>query len=404
MSIQQLTLPDGSNQQIEVQEGPIFRPDSAIRPARLAYAAGHLVTKIDRNALAPIQDQIDWERSLAFRHHLWKLGLGVAEAMDTAQRDVLGWGAAAELIDRTLAEGRERKSKGLWAETVCGADTGDLSGEVSFSQIVDEYVRQGRFIQERGGAVILMATPLMPKLFPKPDQYVDLYKEVANQLESPILLHWLGEMFAPALAGYFPENSFYEIMDNNADKILGVKISLLDEAFELSVRERIAKNNQVVFTGDDFNYSNLILGDGTGQLKADSDPSSDGANAFEGATGTFEINGHTYPVGNFSHALLGIFDAIAPVAAHALERLSAGDVEGYKALMEPTVPLGRHLFCAPTSAYKAGVIYLAHLNGHQDHFDALVDLHKKRSTEHYAEIIKLANDCGALQPGAYGSN
>lgn len=351
--------------------------------ARLAYAAAHVVTTPDYRGddsrpIAP--SDIDWDRTLAYRRYLWSLGLGVAEAMDTAQRNLLGWKIASELIYRTLTDAKAKRSELHWTETIAGAGTDGLTkNDPTMAELIDEYVRQGAYIQSHGGTVMLLATPHMPRLYPSESQYAELYREVSRQLEPPIFLHWLGPMFAANLAGYFPGSSFWRIMSENTGRIRGVKLSMLDEAMELDMRRRLRANEQIVLTGDDFNYANLIRGDGS-------------------ATGepAIEIKGRRFPTGDFSHALLGIFDAIAPVAARALDRLSKKDADAYSRLMDPTIPLARLIFEAPTENYKAGVVFLAYLNGHQDHFTLLGGLERRRSPEHYREVLRLAEDCGVL--------
>lgn len=392
---------------------PDLRLAPGVAQVRLAYAAAHVVRRagVAGDSRDPLE-AIDWPATLAFRHRLWSLGFGVAEAMDTAQRDVLGWRAASELLDRTLADARRLEREhdqavaaspgGVhpprpWPEVMGGAGVDGLPpGEPTFAALVDEYVRQGTFIQERGGSVILLANAWMPRLFPEPARYAELYREVARQLRPPLFVHWLGEMFAPALAGYFPDDSFFRVMEENADRIRGVKLSLLDEAFEISARRRLRPFGQVVLTGDDYNYPRLILGEGEPGASGWASNDSNGSSGDPNPATTLEIRGRSFPAGDFSHALLGVFDAIAPVAARALNDLARGDVAGYRRLMEGTEPLGRALFEPPTSRYKAGVIFLAWLNGFQDRFAALGDLHLERSPEHYVRVFELAANCGAL--------
>lgn len=349
-------------------------------PVRIAYAAAHVVRKKDADAERPIRDQIDWDATIAFRRHLWSLGLGVAEAMDTAQRSLLGWGAASELIERTLGEANATRKNYAWPEVIAGAGTDGLETQTpSLAQIIDEYVRQGAFIQSRGGTVILLATPLMPRLFPREEDYVEVYRRVADQLRPPVFVHWLGEMFAANLRGYFPGDSFTRIMEENAGRIAGVKLSLLDEQREVEIRRRLRANGQIVLTGDDYNYSRLILGEGG-----------------RGGAPFIRLGGKDFPTGDFSHALLGIFDAIAPVASRALDHLTRGETEKYSELMDATIPLARLIFEPPTENYKAGVVFLAYLNGHQDHFTMLGGLEKARSRAHYEEIARLAGECGVI--------
>lgn len=353
-------------------------------PARLAYAAAHVVTKPEMpvgftGRGTELAQWIDWDRTMAFRRYLWSLGLGVAEAMDTAQRNQIGWDIAAELLDRTLAEAR--KGDFAWPEVMGGAGTDGLAAtdKPTLSAMVDEVVRQANFIQSRGGSVILLATPLMPKHFPRDADYVEFYSQIARQLKPPVFLHWLGEMFLADLKGYFPGNSFYEIMDRNAGVIKGVKLSLLDDAMEIEMRGRLRENSQIVLTGDDYHYTDLIVGDGT-----------------TGGSPYLEVHGRKFPTGDFSHALLGIFDAIAPAASRALGLLAGGDAEGCRRMMGATEELARVIFEPPTQFYKAGVVFLAYLNGHQDHFALIGGLERERSHEHYSQVYELAKVAGVL--------
>jgi hypothetical protein len=150
-----------------------------------------------------------------------------------------------------------------------------------------------------------------------------------------------------------------KVIESNADKVDGIKISLLSAEKEISMRRRLPDGVKM-YTGDDFNYPDLIAGDEQG----------------------------------FSHALLGIFDPIAGAAANALSALGSGDEATYRRVFEPTVPLSRHIFKAPTRFYKTGVVFLAYLNGHQDHFTMIGGQESTRSTLHLAEIIRLANNAG----------
>jgi len=386
-----LELPrgDGPSESIELIDPPDLSLDPNVKPARLAYAAAHIAVKPGYDALASggesdLLDAIDWDATLAFRRYLWSLGLGVAEAMDTAQRSSLGWSVASELIERTLEAARAGSDAGQWTETIAGAGTDGLIGEeATISELALEYIRQGRFIQERGGTVMLLASPIVARCLSDESQFVQLYTEACYGLDSPVFIHWLGPMFDSRLEGYFPGESFFEIMERNAGVVRGVKLSLLDDAFEIQVRRRLQPFGQVVLTGDDYHYTNLIAGEGP-----------------DGGEQTLDIGGREFPIGDFSHALLGAFDAIAPVAAKALQCLALGDGAGYKKLMAPTEPLSRKIFEPPTECYKAGVALLAYLNGHQNHFGLIDALERQRSPEHYLEIFKLANACGALRDPA----
>ncbi len=348
-----------------------------------------------------LRDSIDWEATLRYRRHLWSLGLGVAEAMDTAQRELLGWETSAHLLDVTLRAAAERPG----CRVIGGAGTDQLaSGTPSLTEIIDAYVSQAEFIHARGGRVILFPTALLPRLYPEPRHTVEVYRTVSRHVSRPVFVHWLGEMFAPALKGYFPGQSFWDVMADNP-RILGVKLSLLDEAREEGIRRRLAPQGQVVLTGDDFNFPALIQGaphgPGAAALKSASLKSAAlESTALQPAAlpvAAFEFEGARYPSGDYSHALLGIFDGIAPVAARALACLARGDTDGYARLLAPTVPLARHIFGEPTRFYKAGLVFLAYLNGHQEHFHLLAGLERERDILHYAELFRLAHAAGVLE-------
>ncbi len=380
-------LPSSEGRLIPLELAPTAAPATQ-RPAgarfnRIAYAAAHVVALPARGAQPPrIADAIDWDATLRFRHHLWSLGFGVAEAMDTAQREVLGWDTSAQLLDMTLRAAAKHPER----RVIGGAGTDHLTAAApSLAQIIDAYVFQAETIHARGGRVILFPTALLPQRFPEPRHYVEVYRSVSRQVSRPVFVHWLGDMFAPALKGYFPGASFWDLMADNP-QILGVKLSLLDQAIEESIRARLAGQGQIVLTGDDFNFPALIRGRERRLSPA-----------------RFEYEGTRYPVGDYSHALLGIFDGIAPVASRALACLAAADGTGYERLMAPTVPLSRHIFRDPTRFYKAGLVFLAYLNGHQDHFHLLDNLERERDILHYAELFRLAHEAGVLNdpPEAY---
>lgn len=337
---------------------------------RIAYAAAHVVF----NPYADIQDKdissVDWEETLNFRKHLWSLGFKIAEAMDTAQRGMgLDWELSKELIKRTLKE-----SKVVGGGVACGAGTDHLLEDKSYSldEIVDAYLEQCTYIEKHDGEIILMASRALAKTAKSPGDYLYVYGNVLGQVKKPVILHWLGEMFDPQLANYWGHEDLNEAMNTclqmiqqNTAKVDGIKLSLLDKDKEISMRNKLP-NTVKMYTGDDFNYPELIQGD------------------------------HE----SFSHALLGIFDPIAPVAAVALAKLDQNDIEGYKAILEPTVPLARHIFEAPTYHYKTGVVFLAYLNGHQNHFRMVNGAENNRSIVHLSELFRLADQAGVLSnPG-----
>ena len=333
---------------------------------RVAYAAAHVVADPFADNDPWLTPAIDWEGTLRFRHRLWDLGLGVAEAMDTAQRGMgLGWPQAQELISRSLKEAAARKD----ALIACGVGTDHLTGtEYSLDQIVDAYLEQLDFVQGEGGRVILMASRALAINAKSPDDYLETYARVLARANDKLIIHWLGEMFDPALEGYWGASDHMAAMDTcldmlaaNAYKIDGIKISLLSKEKEIAMRRRLPADVRM-YTGDDFNYAELIAGD---------------------------EHGH-------SDALLGIFDAIAPAASKALASLKQGDTADFYKVLEPTVALSRHIFKAPTRFYKTGVVFLAYLNGLQDHFTMIGGQESTRSTQHLAELFRLADKANVL--------
>ncbi|MFQ6158337.1 dihydrodipicolinate synthase family protein [Sinorhizobium meliloti] len=335
--------------------------------SRVAFAAAHVVADPLADNDPWLAPAIDWERTLAFRHRLWDLGLGVAEAMDTAQRGMgLGWPEARELIRRSLAEARGRQG----ALIACGAGTDHLAPgpDVSIDDILRAYESQIEAIEAEGGRIILMASRALAATAKGPEDYIRVYDRVLSQVKEPVIIHWLGEMFDPALEGYWGNadhmaamKTCLEVLEAHAAKVDGIKISLLSKEKEIVMRRQLPKAVRM-YTGDDFNYTELIAGDEEGH----------------------------------SDALLGIFDAIAPVASAALEALGSGQNGEFFELLEPTVPLSRHIFKAPTRFYKTGVVFLAYLNGLQDHFVMIGGQQSARSLVHLAELFRLADKAGVL--------
>jgi hypothetical protein len=334
---------------------------------RIVYAAAHVVA--DPIAMQTPWDAvaIDWESTLAFRHHLWNLGFRIAEAMDTSQRGMgFDWASAQELIRRSIAEAKARPG----ADLASGAGTDQLAPDAakSIADVIVAYEEQIGFIEGLGGWVILMASRALAALARSADDYVAVYDRLLAQVAQPVILHWLGDMFDPALAGYWGERDFAKALDvvvdlirRHAAKVDGIKMSLLDAQKEVLLRSRLPEGVRT-YTGDDFNYPDLLAGDGS----------------------------------RHSHGLLGIFDPIAPAAAAALEKLGASDRAGFDAIMAPTVPLSRAIFEAPTRYYKAGIVFLAWLNGHQDHFVMVGGMQSARSIAHYADVYRLADAAGLI--------
>ena len=335
---------------------------------RVAYAAAHVVTDPTRD-YEPWSDApaIDWDKTLAFRSYLYGLGFKVAEAMDTAQRGMgVGWQTASELIRRSIAHARSITG----ADLACGAGTDHLDDRRahSLSDVVSAYKEQFEVVEGAGGRAIMMASRALCAAARSADDYKTVYDAVLDGSREKVVLHWLGEAFDASLAGYWGSHdvgaamaTVLDIIRLHAGKIEGIKISLLNADHERKLRAQLPEGVRM-YTGDDFNYGELIAGDGTG----------------------------------ISHALLGIFDPIAPVAAKALSHLAKGEAEAYRDTIAPTVALSRELFRAPPQSYKAGVVFLAWLNGHQDHFSMAGGMESARSILHFAQVFRKADACGVL--------
>ena len=335
---------------------------------RVAYAAAHVVVDPLADSDPHLKSAIDWDATLRFRHYLWDLGFGVAEAMDTAQRGMgLDWPGALELAGRTLAEARSRR--GVLVGCGAGTDHLERGAARTVEDVVAAYETQIAAIERLGGRIILMASRALVEVAKGPDDYRRVYSRILKQVQQPVIIHWLGEMFDPALQGYWGSNDHLKAMEvassviaDNAAKVEGIKISLLSKEKEILMRRRLPAGVRM-YTGDDFNYAELIAGDE-----------------------------HSY-----SDALLGIFDGIAPAASAALTRLAAQDAVGFHELLAPTVPLSRHIFAAPTRFYKTGIVFLAYLNGLQDHFHMIGGQQSARSLQHLAELFRLADGARVLR-------
>ncbi|OEO28166.1 dihydrodipicolinate synthase family protein [Devosia insulae DS-56] len=348
-----------------------FEQHAASDFPRIAYAAAHVVADPLASNDPWLTPAIDWDTTLKFRHRLWDLGLGVAEAMDTAQRGMgLTWSDAQELIRRAQAEARGRSD----ALIAYGAGTDHLAPgpDVTIDDVIRAYEEQVGFVEGEGGRIILMASRALKVAAKSPDDYARVYGRILSQVKQPVILHWLGEMFDPALEGYWGKADHNAAMDvcleviaAHADKVDGIKISLLSKEKEIAMRRRLPAGVRM-YTGDDFNYAELIAGDELGH----------------------------------SDALLGIFDAIAPAASAALAALGRGSDNEFFELLEPTVPLSRPIFAAPTRFYKTGVVFLAYLNGLQEHFAMIGGQQSTRSLQHLAELFRLADKARVLaDPG-----
>ncbi|MFD0368204.1 dihydrodipicolinate synthase family protein [Streptomyces sp. NPDC127114] len=365
--------------------------------SRTVFSAAHVVADPYADTGPDSPAAVDWDATLAFRRHLWSHGLGVAEAMDTAQRGMgLDWAGAAELIRRSAAE-----AKAVGGRIACGVGTDQLTGydrptrsdrptgsdrftgsdrptgserptrsgrpaAGELAEIRKAYEEQLAVVEESGAQAVLMASRALAAAARGPEDYLEVYGHLLRQAAEPVILHWLGPMFDPALEGYWGSGDldeatevFLEVIAAHPDKVDGIKVSLLDARREVGLRRRLPQGVRC-YTGDDFHYPELIAGDAQG----------------------------------FSHALLGIFDPLGPLAAEAVRTLDTGDVTGFRELLDPTVALSRHLFQAPTRFYKTGVVFLAWLAGHQEHFTMVGGLQSARSLPHLARAYELADGLG----------
>jgi hypothetical protein len=360
----QLRLPraDGTLEPFVLGQPSSFPTEASPSRTRVAYAAAHIVSDPFADVDPWLHGAVDWDTTLAYRQYLWDLGFSIAEAMDTAQRGMgLDWPTTQELIRRALADAEQR---GALDRIACGAGTDHLAAG-TLDDIIAAYETQCAFVEQHGGRIILMASRALASVARGPDDYLRVYDRVLSQVRQPVILHWLGDMFDPALAGYWGSLDLdaatevcLRLLKEHAAKIDGIKVSLLDDTREIALRQRLPSGVRM-YTGDDFNYPSLVE--------------------------------------SGSHALLGIFDAIAPAAAAALGALDRGEHAQYQAILGPTVALSRHIFKAPTRFYKTGVVFLAYLNGHQRHFRMLGGQESARSTVHLAELFRLADRASLLR-------
>ncbi|MFH8494382.1 dihydrodipicolinate synthase family protein [Streptomyces coeruleorubidus] len=364
-----IRLPDsnGASRTYEPRTEPLLVTPGTPFTSRTVYSAAHVVADPYADVSPDSPAAVDWDATLAFRRHLWSHGLGVAEAMDTAQRGMgLDWAGAAELIRRSAAE-----AKSVGGLIACGVGTDQLSATeigypYSLAEIRAAYEEQLALVEESGARAILMASRALAAVAKGPEDYLEVYGHLLRQASEPVVLHWLGPMFDPALEGYWgatdldaATQTFLDVIAAHPDKVDGIKVSLLDAQREIDIRRRLPQGVRC-YTGDDFNYPELIAGDEQG----------------------------------FSHALLGIFDPLGPLAAQAVRVLDTGDVKGFRELLDPTVGLSRHLFQTPTRFYKTGVVFLAWLAGHQSHFTMVGGLQSARSLPHLAKAYELADGLG----------
>jgi hypothetical protein len=337
-------------------------------PTRIALAAAHVVADPLADHDPWVTAAIDWDATIAFRRHLWSLGLGVAEAMDTAQRGMgLDWPNALELIQRSVAASRDIPGAVVYSGV--GTDQLMPTSSTTVDDVIRAYEEQVEAVEAAGGRIILMASRALVAAAKSPDDYAKVYGRILQQVREPVIIHWLGEMFDPALKGYWGKVDHMAAMDvcidiigDHASKVDGIKLSLLDKDKEIHMRRHLPQGVRT-YTGDDFNFAELIAGDEQG----------------------------------YSDALLGIFAAIAPAASAALAAHARGDLDQYWKIFEPTVPLSRHLFKAPTRFYKTGIVFLAYLNGHQSHFVMVGGQESARSLLHLADIVRLADAAGLIR-------
>ncbi|MFF1375967.1 dihydrodipicolinate synthase family protein [Streptomyces sp. NPDC058308] len=330
--------------------------------SRTVFAAAHVVADPRADVTPDGPAAVDWDATLAFRRHLWSHGLGVAEAMDTAQRGMgLDWPGAAELIRRSAAE-----ATAAGGRIACGVGTDQLTLPAGLPRVRAAYEEQLALVESVGARAVLMASRALAAAAASPDDYLETYGHLLRQAREPVILHWLGPMFDPALEGYWGSadldaatDTFLQVIAAHPGKVDGIKVSLLDAGRETALRRRLPQGVRC-YTGDDFNYPELIAGDEQG----------------------------------FSHALLGVFDPLGPLAATAVRALDTGDVQKFRELLDPTVALSRHLFQPPTRYYKTGVVLLAWLAGHQSHFTMVGGLQSARSLPHLARAYELADGLG----------
>lgn len=384
MSTRMIQLPDGSA--CELPDRPwsdiARRLPASAPPARLVYAAAHIAMRgsyasVGHSPQAPgtpdrIAPHIDWDATLRFRRHLITHGFGIAEAMDTAQRYEIGWPIARELIERC---GRLNPPMGF----IAGAGTDQRAEIRSAADIVEAMVEQCGVIHAAGGWPMLLAQPWLSRNRADPETYVEVYTRVIARAEGPLFIHWLGPVFLPALEGYFPGDSFDRVMAFDPAKVRGCKLSMLDAGLERRLRVQLAEREQIMLTGDDFHFGELMEGT---------------------PTGATTIDGRTAALGDLSHGLLGVFDGVAEPASIALRALASGDLDSYQVIMRPCERFGRAVFEPPTRHYKSGLALLAYLNGHQDNAMLVNHAERARGVEHLCGVIRAGAACGAISDPA----
>jgi len=352
-----------SRKTIEIN-GPLTLPTASPAPiSRTIYAAVHVVANPAEASASNISATVDWDQTAKFRRHMWGLGLGVAEAMDTAQRGMgMDWESVKTLVSRTMKD-----AKAVGGAVVSGVATDQLpKGQHSLESIARAYKEQLEFTLSVGATPVLMCSRDLAATAKTADDYLKIYSQLIEHSDQKVVLHWLGSMFDPQLAGYWGGAGFHdvkttvlELINRYPDKVDGIKMSLLDEKYEIELREKLPAQVKM-YTGDDFNYVRLIKGNGK----------------------------------SYSHALLGAFAAISPFASAAIRALDEGDLVKYAEILGPTEALSREIFKAPTYYYKTGVVWLAYLSGMQDHFTMVAGLQSGRSIKDLCELYILANEIG----------
>ncbi len=363
MATIKLPTVDRRLESFSLSDAPAWPDEAGGSFNRIAYAAVHVVADPYADIDPFVDAAVDWDATMDFRRRIWDLGLGVAEAMDTAQRGMgMDWPSSLELIKRSIDAARDYEGEALIA---CGTGTDQLIPDerTKIDDVIRAYEEQCEAVETAGGNIVLMASRALAACAKSADDYVNVYGKILSQTSDPVIIHWLGDMFDPALTGYWGSADLdsatdvcLRVLGENADKVDGIKVSLLDRDREISMRRRLPEGVRM-YTGDDFNFAELIAGDEQG----------------------------------YSDALVGIFDVIAPAASAALTALANNDKESYASILAPTVPLSRHIFRAPTQYYKTGVVFMAYLNGLQSHFTVVGGQQGARSLLHLVELFRLAD-------------
>lgn len=361
-----LRLPEtGGGMRTHVMREPaVFEKHPRPFTSRTVLAAPHVVADVRAEYTPGVAPPVDWESTMAFRRHLWSYGIGVAEGMDTSERGVGGlmWPQAQELIALGIEE-----AAAAGGAIVCGAGTDQISSaQPSLEHVIDAYLEQTSYIEGRGGATVIRASHALVAAAKSDEDYLKVYGTVLASLERPAIVHWLGTVFDPTLAGYWGHDDVraamrvvLEMAHSNVDSLRGIKFSLLDDELESEFRRLVPPSVQV-FTGDDYGYTQLLLGDSE----------------------------------HHSHGLLGVLDPIAPIASAAFAALDQGDESSFTETMDATIPFAVKMFEPPAASYKVGVVFTAWLSGHQEHFRMVTGREGMRSLQHLTDLFVLADALG----------